>query len=58
MTMGQTRAVPIPPFADYADTEYGQSLKQPIPIIKPITKPIIRPIICEIHLVKLFVSET
>src|SRR6218665_1871613 len=33
-------------------------LKQPRPIMRPIIKPVMRPIICEIRLVKFFISET
>lgn|SRR6218665_1272161 len=54
------RAVPIPLIADYANTESEDSrlLEQPIPIIRPIMKPITGRVICEIRLIKLFVSET
>ena len=38
--------------------QYRVLLLQPIPIMKQIMRPIMRPIICEICLVKLFVSET
>ena len=48
------RAVPILLLTDHAETEYTRLLKQMTPIIRPI----MRPTICEIRLVKLFVSET